>query len=487
MVATCTRHVPLKSLARDVKLRYVKEGCQGTHKIWPTGLLIPGTYRASVHDNCQCNELVSLHNRHLTDRSYIPFDPDYWRSVANINIDIQPVAPMSVFDVAKTYTGRKRRVYYQAALEVSTNTYDPRWARINMFIKTDKIPLATIADKAPRAIQYRDPRYNILLAKWLKPYEEQFYKLEELGLPCIAKLMNPYQRAVTLTTAWAQFKKPIAILLDHKAFDSCVRYEHLKTCHKFYNKACKDKFLRHILLYQLLNKGRTRTGIRYKVRGTKMSGDYDTALGNTLINYLVLKGFLKNVRAYFLVDGDDSVVIIDLDDLDKLDFTHFGKCGFETTVEQARTLEEIEFCRGKLLADHDPRLARGYKRALSNYQISTVWYPPKPMMRYLKGVAVGELGQVRGVPILEAVMSNLLLTPGSPIFDPQHSWKLENPIAGWESVHPLITNTDRIDYEMQWAVPVVEQLMLENADPQSYLKSLDNFNLCDFFALDDAP
>lgn len=420
------------------------------------------TYRVSVHGNCRCNELVALHNRHLVDRTSIGFKPSFWRDAERYvrqHLRLPNVDRMSLKEVVATYHGSKRRTYYQAMKDILEVGWNDKWPKVRMFVKPDKYSEADVGLKYPRAIQYRDPRYNLLIARYLKPFEEVFYKIKMNGLGVIAKGLTNYQRAEVLVEAGHLFRRPLYVMLDHSKFDSCVTVDHLKFCHKVYTSAFPGVTgLKTLLRHQLVNKCRSRTGIWYRIRGTKMSGDYDTALGNTLINYAVLMYFTRNVKRHILVDGDDSVLVMDYHDYGRLNFQEFNALGFSTTVETTELISEVEFCRSKVLPNAQPRLVRDVRRALSNYNVSTRYYPKKCWSRLMKGRALGELSQVRGVPIIESLMEKLAGVKGDPIYDPDSEWKVRQAHA--EKVS--ISLVDRLDYEVQWGVPPDIQVMVES-------------------------
>lgn len=155
-----------------------------------------------------------------------------------------------------------------------------------MFVKPDKYPEAAIRDKAPRAIQYRSPMYNLLIGRFLHVYEHAL--MEKLDgpsqTPFLAKGYNNQERAQILMEKISMFKNPQYICLDHSKFDSSISAELLKVEHLVYWKQFKNKWLRHLLKYQINNRGYTKSGIRYSIRGTRMSGDYNTGLGLSLIH-----------------------------------------------------------------------------------------------------------------------------------------------------------------------------------------------------------
>jgi hypothetical protein len=434
--------------------------------------MYPLTYKVSVHSSCACNELSALYNRHLVDRTGIAFNSRTWkrcgREFEKLLADLPMVERCSYLDVVNDYAGRKKRMYYKAMLDVTAEPFDDKWAAVRMFVKPDKYPEAEIDDKYPRAIQYRDPRFNLLVAVYLKPFEQVFYKLERNGLPLIAKGLDNYRRAQVLCEASAEFAQPVWYLLDHSKFDSCIRTEHLKWCHRVYRRGIDaGGGLKFLLRHQLVNRGYSKNGTRYRVKGTRMSGDYDTALGNTLVNAAVLHYVSMNCRSHFFVDGDDSVLIVDRKDVGKLRLEFFEQLGFNTTIEVVHSLSEVEFCRSKLLPTRIPRLVRDPRRALSNYTVTTRYYHPKVWPRYVKGQALGELAQTRGVPVISKIMEKLAEIPGEPIMDPDTQWKYVN----FQAPPTEISEEDRVLFEEMWGIPPRVQCMLEQEWRTPPLKS----------------
>lgn len=362
----------------------------------------PLAYRVRVHSACQHNELIALTRRHIIDRSYIQFSRSEWLKAARLTrsllIEAAECQVTSVTNVIMGYRGGKRAVYTRAAERLSELRH--AHSTTNLFVKPDKVDEDLIDEKAPRAIQYRSAVYNLKLATYLKPLEHNLYNnlLNDNGTPVIAKGKNQKQRAEHILQCFQD--KPHILMLDHSKFDSTINVEHLKTEHGIYNSVFKSRTLQKLLSWQLNNRGYTRSGIRYKVRGTRMSGDYNTGLGNCIINYIAIRGFLAKfgVKGHIYLDGDDSLVFIDKCDLGRLDFGYFEKLGFETTHSDTDQLEKAEFCQCNYI--HGPNvLVRKPGRAISNAAISL---KNSNHFRIRAGVRLGELSLNHGVPVLQA-------------------------------------------------------------------------------------
>lgn len=436
--------------------------------------MLPMARQTAVHSGCLCNEYVSLHNRHMkvvdayqgTGDVEVLVDKNIIEKSQKFNLPVLPnYQRMAKRDIANSYTGAKKRMYVQALERIKEGYKLPTWSKIKMFLKADKFPRVDLEGpnaKAPRSIQFRSPEFNLLLASYLKPYEHGMYETltSPVGLRCVAKGLNNVQRAENIIEAAKLFRDPVFLGMDHSKFDSCVRVTHLKWLHKQYMRTVKCNGLRNILRYVINNIGKSKNGIGYKIKGARMSGDFDTALGNTLINFLVITTGLEGIKHHILLDGDDSVLIVERSDLEGLKQKLIDHClmmGFETVIEEYFHLHEIEFCRSKLIPTNPPRFARDPKRALSNYTITIKDYAGDSRLRYLAGVGKGELAASAGVPIMQAYALSRAKAHDNPL-DIE-----ELRIAYGVVDNPIEVDTmTRIYFEEQWGITIDEQLRIES-------------------------
>lgn len=456
-------HQPLKSLSPNASIVLgPRQRCLNSTS-FVVNNAFEGTYQVTTHAGCVCNEVRALYNRHLVDRSHIPFQGGYFKRMARKvigELDIPHTPAVSYMNIIRGYTGAKRNAYLRAYERIKLYQFDRRWTYVKMFVKPDKYPVDAAMDKAPRAIQYRSPEYNLLVGKYLKPIEECFYNMKSPGgFRFVAKGLNNVQRAELLQAQSATFQNPCYILLDHSAFDSTINETHLRETHKFYSKFNRSQGLR-LLKYQINNKGFSKHGIKYRIKGTRMSGDYDTALGNSFVNYVCLRSWLRinNVRGEILLDGDDSVVTIEKSSLARLNFDHFAKCGFETKCEIVYEIEEVEFCQSKYLPTDPPRFSRNPWRALSRLNISIRDYHGTGWARYQAGIGLGEMAVNQGVPILYEVGKKLASLSHRPIFDSETYYKVSvesNPLP--------ITPAVRDAYYRAWGITPTQQVAIESS------------------------
>jgi hypothetical protein len=275
--------------------------------------------------------------------------------------------------------------------------------------------------------------------------------------------------------------------MDMKAFDSHVSAKWLKAEHEVYRMLCPDSYLAWVLGMQIDNRCRSGGGITYRSYGKRMSGEFNTSLGNNVINlaiYLeVLAPLGKLGRDYdFILDGDDSVLSLP-DTPQNREFVHalpgaIRKLGWTAKVEEMVTdVREVQFCQTKMVevGDATYRMVREPLRAISRALVTVRNITPGELYRYVAAVGECELASNRGVPVLEAFGRYLLRhSNGSlPLFDRDMDYrkKLEA-----DSPSLPITARARASFHCAFGLGICEQVMLEryfdSADHRAYLAGL---------------
>jgi len=286
------------------------------------------------------------------------------------------------------------------------------------FVKAEKINFTAKPDPAPRVIQPRDPRYNVEVGVYLRPLEHSIYHAiaEVYGGPTVMKGYSAEGVAQQMRGMWDSFRDPVAIGLDASRFDQHVRPEMLEWEHSVYT-GCFDKAtaarLRWLLRGQIRNKcylQATDGRAKYRVDGSRMSGDMNTALGNCLIMCALVWTLSQerhtNVR--LANNGDDCVVFLERADLERFrrglgDW--FLRYGFKMKVEApVSVFEQIEFCQAHPVWDgaswvmvRDPRttLSKDACCVVKDYG----WGPAAQKWLH----AVGECGTAMtgGIPVVQ--------------------------------------------------------------------------------------
>lgn len=238
-----------------------------------------------------------------------------------------------------------KRDYYHRNLErlrlVGIST------RVKAFTKIEK--MTTRKYKAPRMIQARDPTFNIEYGRFIKPLENLLTKKHHLrhhfGKGNYDELSR---RIMKLACKYRYYTEG-----DHKNFDAHVTVEQLRVTHRFYHLCyLQNSKLLRLSRATLRNRVKTTMGDKYAMHGTRMSGDVDTSLGNSLINQAILRACLERsgIRGEVIVNGDDFIMFTNTPvDCERF-ATLLRRYNMETIMKESTTdIHQVEFCRLKVV------------------------------------------------------------------------------------------------------------------------------------------
>lgn len=408
----------LKHSIYNVKAREC--GCKRTtHQLFSYELWSLNRAMVYTHASCVCNEIAALHMRHQVD------DGSRYTSKLSLKVYLRPliqaVLPVSQETIISHCSGDKRSLMLAAQESLLTKSITKSDATVKMFLKDDKYVVdyglgfhlnQSVSNKIayPRCIQYRNKRYCLQLATYLHPIEKMVYShCDSSGTPIFAKCRNLSQRGGDLRAKWDSFEKPIAYLLDHSKFDAHVSVQLLALATWFHTSCNSDPILRELLEMQVNNRGYTKNGTSYRTRGTRMSGDQNTGLDNSIINYAMLASWVaaSGVRAQFYVDGDDSVIIADRP-ID-IGVDHFLQFGMVTKMDCTQEFEQVEFCQTRPVFDGVSwRCVRNPYRIISRtpWMVGTKWLRKVP--DYLYSIGLCEQALNMGLPVAQYLAKNLV-------------------------------------------------------------------------------
>nr|QTJ63579.1 RNA-dependent RNA polymerase [Neuropteran tombus-related virus] len=241
---------------------------------------------------------------------------------------------------------KSKRQFYLRHLQSLEDGKPPRHS-ITPFSKIEK--MSTSRYKPPRLIQARHATHNIIMGSYIKPLEYSLFKNNKnkhhFGKGNFDQVAQKIQKFLSKYDHYTE--------LDFDSFDAHVTPEHLKVTHTYYNSCFKhDPELGHILKKTIKNVCVTRQGDKWKILGTRMSGDVDTSLGNSLIVYALLKQLLEELEMEgdAIVNGDDSIIFtnkpIDIkkavEILKKYNMTAKMK-------ESVKNIHTVDFCQSRFV------------------------------------------------------------------------------------------------------------------------------------------
>lgn len=325
------------------------------------------------------------------------------------------ITPMTVEEFADSYRGHKRLVYTRAVNSLKLRSLTVHDARILWFVKYEKIDSTEKADPIPRLISPRDPRYNVMVGRYLKPAEPLLFEgLERVwGERVVAKGLNAEGVANLIKGKWHRFHRPVAVGLDASRFDQHVSREIMEHFeHRVYNDWFKSKTFRSHIAWQLDNHCRGFVGdgeVRAFVDGRRMSGDMNTSMGNCLIMCALVWAYARarGVRVSLINNGDDCVVFLDRGQLKQfmrgLD-SWFLELGFKMTVEEpVYEIEKIEFCQAHPVdvGDGEYLMVRNLEASLAKdgITLSAVDHP-NSVTSWCSSVGMGGTALCGGIPVL---------------------------------------------------------------------------------------
>lgn len=254
------------------------------------------------------------------------------------------------------YKGRRHTIYRKAADGLVLKPVRPQDAHVSTFVKAEKINLSAKPDPAPRVIQPRNPRYNVEVGRYLLPIEHKVYDAidEVFNSPTIMSKYNAFEQASVMREKWEKFQRPVCVGLDASRFDQHVSQQALKFEHDFYYQVFgRSVELKKLLSCQLTNVGYARASdgsFSYVRKGSRMSGDMNTSLGNKFLMCGMAKSYLDSLqfKYEFVNNGDDCLVFCDKKNLGKLAGMkeYFRDFGFKIVTESpVYEFEHIEFCQ----------------------------------------------------------------------------------------------------------------------------------------------
>lgn len=317
------------------------------------------------------------------------------------------------------YSGRRRAVYARAVESLEERALTERDFGVKKaFVKAEKINFTAKPDPAPRVIQPRDPRYNVEVGVFLRPLEHRVYEgiAKCYGGPTVMKGYSASEVAQHMRAMWDSFSVPVAVGLDASRFDQHVRAEMLRWEHSVYLSAYQGadrRRLAWLLKGQIDNKCYMQADdgrARYRVNGSRMSGDMNTALGNCLIMCALVHrlGEERSVKLRLANNGDDCVVFMERRQLSQfMDGLSewFRQYGFKMKVEKpVSVFERIEFCQAHPVFDgkewvmvRDPRTTLSKDAMCVNRD-----YGHGPAaQKWLHAVGECGLSMTGGIPIVQ--------------------------------------------------------------------------------------
>lgn len=328
--------------------------------------------------------------------------------------------------------------------------------------------------KHPRLINSRSDAFKVVVGPYIKAIEEEVYS-------------NPYfvkgQRIDLFPDKLVRLLgSPCYLETDYSSFESGFHPEYVRVCELELFRHFLYKNNRHI--YSIIERcyGHYVKGqwvprpekcyndeYRFKVIGTRMSGDMWTSLANgfsNLMNMLFLISETgvdwRSIKGH--VEGDDGLFALPGPLLSDRDFASLG---FKIKMQYGGDLSHTCFCGNlfdpdevKLIVSPEQISRLGWTCS-SNY----LYVSEKKRLELLKAKAMSAYVTGKHTPILAVLCHRLLqlLKDKHHLFDGVNAWYEKQALELYQepAAAPVISMKSRLLYFNNFGIPVEEQLRLE--------------------------
>lgn len=385
--------------------------------------------------------------------------------------------PHSYRDVAMQYGGTKQLNYLRAGDRLD-HGFQPS-GFLACFAKSE---LTQVLPKrqVPRMIFPRSMEANLLLAVHIKHLEKGFYRslrrmARDSGIDLrVTKGLNCVQTAAVLQRMWEGFSDPVCVGLDASKYDQHISPPLLRWEHSVYLEACTPENradLRKVLGWQLTNRGIATAAdgaIKFRLPGSRCSGDMNTAVGNCLIMCAAVVGFLRRegLRCSVADNGDDCLLIMERGDLRRLSPLEgcFRSVGIVLKIEpMVDVFERIEFCQS-----HPVRCGVIYRMIRTPDKLgkdTTFLHPcvePSNILGFYGNVGDCGLALNAGCPVYQAFYNMLRRSSkGHRYQGPEQETGMRQMARGLCAVAEEVTIEARWSYYLAFNVPPYVQVQLE--------------------------
>lgn len=395
------------------------EDCSNSKRRILSGIVagIGGCWVPQVHLPCPHNALDALVRRSLGavpgPTELGPFE-DSFRKIRR-HCRKYTSGAWTLEETASSYSGALGRRYQEAARSLLEDGLCPADWKLKCFVKAEKLNVVGKPSK-PRLIFPRSPRYNLALARFLKPFEHWLWgTLKGIGQRgvrrsrVVGKGLNPVRRANLIARKMGEFADPVVMEVDGKAFEAHVGVRSVELEHSCYMAAYRGDPELRFLLGKQRTAGVAPGGIRFSRPGGRASGDFNTGMGNSMVMLATVDCSMGSIGCRYdtIVDGDNALLFVERSDIARV-LANFEQlalryAGQEMVLERpVSTLEEVCFGQSNPInLGNELRMVRNWKKVISGATAShNHMHHFGEVHRFLLGVALCEYTLAKGVPIL---------------------------------------------------------------------------------------
>lgn len=245
----------------------------------------------TVMSNCYHNQFDSFTNRYLKKTPIlVPRNLNYGlilrivkHLVSQVKQFYKPEFSFNKYVQSKPGGSRRRFLRAYSQLLKGTNEL-PKISKITAFVKNERY---FDESKSPRMIMGRDPRFNILYARFIARIEDAFFQLEQVANACdfhkcgqkfknlIGKSKSMFENDMSKYEA---SQREFALAIEFLVYAETVGESEIDD-------------LATLFAVKMVKSGHTGEGLKFYFLHCRGSGDMDTGLGNGVLNYITTMYF----------------------------------------------------------------------------------------------------------------------------------------------------------------------------------------------------
>lgn len=416
--------------------------------------------------------------------------------------EIGELVPMTRREYARSAPARNRKRYHAACDSLQLKALVRRDGRIKWFVKSEKTERARwcpleewVKDVVARSICPRDPRYNVEVGRFIKPFEERLYHVfnDIFGAGTVCKGLNWSERGTVLFAKFISVHDCVIVCIDANRFDQHVGEAALRFEHSVYGAAYDGvpgvESLRRYLSWQLTNTGTAilpEGRIDFRLHGGRMSGDVNTSCGNVMLMVLMSIDLCNRIgtRPVIANDGDDTVFFLPRSCLSRFTKTispHFAEYGFSVRVDQTTdTFEKLDFCQTRpVWTPYGYKMCRDPAKALGTDCVSVRDMPVKAIPKHRAAVAACGLAVASDMPLFRSYYKRMAehqpdVKADLGIFGERNRELME----GTRNYHEITVET-RNSFARAWGIsPSIQVEMERVARSINFVDSFGSTSLC---------
>lgn len=330
--------------------------------------------------------------------------------------------------------------------------------------------------KHARGINSRHDAFKVYSGPFFKAMEKDLFSLHYF-IKKVAVAERPRYLSKVLH-GWKHYYET-----DYTSFEAGFCPEFLRSCELvLYRRYLQNFPVAYAVIADALA-GENRclyTGFTVKVKGTRMSGDMCTSLGNGFSNLMMFLFAAEEsgVDCDGVVEGDDGLMGCS----GPVDPAVFSELGFDIKIVEHQNYMRAAFCG--IVASSEMTIMKDARKVLVTFGWShspLIRSGQKVLLGLLRSKALSLLYEAPRCPILTVLALHYLsLTEGVQPREPVDWWSRTNKLRDQRSLEDVMKEVDlginehiRYDYQVHYGISIAQQLAIEDEIRSCGLNGID--------------